>query len=133
MVDGGVLNNLPVEQMATGEGPVIAVDVTARFLPPEARGRVRRRPRITQWSARTRRAVIGVEDRLPNLKETLTRSMGIGSVDALEAARRKADLLISPDTGEVGLLDFRQLDRMIEIGREAAQLALEQVPEVLKT
>src|SRR5204862_4489891 len=37
MVDGGVLNNLPVEQMATGEGPVIAIDVSARFLPPEAR------------------------------------------------------------------------------------------------
>ena len=35
LVDGGVLNNLPVEQMAArGEGPVIAVDVTARFEPP---------------------------------------------------------------------------------------------------
>ena len=36
LVDGGVLNNLPVQQMAArGEGPVIAVDVTADFTAPE--------------------------------------------------------------------------------------------------
>jgi predicted acylesterase/phospholipase RssA len=127
-----VLSNLPVDQMATGEGPVIAVDVTARFLPPEARGRRRGRPRITQWAARTRRAVVGAEEPLPNLKETLTRSIGIGSVDALERARRRADVLITPDTGEVGLMDFRQLDRMIDIGREAAQHALDAAPELVR-
>jgi NTE family protein len=132
LVDGGVLSNLPVDQMATGEGPVIAVDVTARFLPPEARRRRRGRPRITQWAARTRRAVVGAEEPLPNLKETLTRSIGIGSVDALERARRRADVLITPDTGEVGLMDFRQLDRMIDIGREAAQRALDAAPELVR-
>ena len=35
LVDGGVLNNLPVDVMAApAEGPVIAVDVTNRFEPP---------------------------------------------------------------------------------------------------
>ena len=39
LVDGGVLDNLPVATMAArGEGPVIAVDVSSRFEPP-SRGR----------------------------------------------------------------------------------------------
>jgi hypothetical protein len=74
--------------------------------------------------------MVGVDDPLPNLKETLTRAITIGSVDALEDARRRADLLITPATGEVGMLDFKHLDRMIEIGRRAAQEALETAPEL---
>ena len=39
LVDGGVLNNLPVDVMAPAhEGPIIAVDVTARVAPPSERG-----------------------------------------------------------------------------------------------
>jgi NTE family protein len=127
LVDGGVLNNLPVEPMAAmAEGPVIAVDVTARFLPP--RPRAGERPRARQWASRARRAVVGVETPLPRLKDTLARAIGIGSVDAVETARRRADLLITPETGVVGLLEFDQLDRMVEIGRQAARAALEAVP-----
>ena len=134
LVDGGVLSNLPVEPMAaTGEGPVIAVDVTAQFLPPEARAPKRGRPRTRQWAIRARRSVVGAEEQLPSLKETLTRSIGIGSVDAVEVARRRADLLIAPETGAVGVLEFRALDRMIEIGRQAARAALEGAPEFLSS
>jgi NTE family protein len=127
LVDGGVLNNLPVEPMAAmAEGPVIAVDVTARFLPPRSRGA--ERPRVRQWTSRARRTVVGVETPLPHLKDTLARAIGIGSVDAVERARRRADLLITPETGVVGLLEFDQLDRMVEIGRRAARAALEAFP-----
>ena len=90
LVDGGVLNNLPVEPMtASAEGPVIAVDVTARFLPPGEGQRRRGRPRIRQWTERSRRALIGWEEPLPRLNETLTRSIGIGGVEANERARRQ--------------------------------------------
>jgi NTE family protein len=131
LVDGGVLNNLPVEQMAAmGEGPVIASDVTARFAVPEGRETAPRRTRSRQWALRARRAVVGVDDPLPNLKETLTRAIAIGSVDAVERARLRADFLIAPATGEVGLLDFKQLDRMIEIGRTAVRGVLRSEPEL---
>jgi predicted acylesterase/phospholipase RssA len=129
LVDGGVLNNLPVEPMAAmAEGPVIAVDVTAQFLPPEARAPRSRRPRAREWSSRARRAVVGIDAPVPSLKETLMRSIGIGSVYAVELARRRADLLITPDTGVVGLLDFAQIDRMVELGRQAGRAALDAVP-----
>jgi NTE family protein len=132
LVDGGVLNNLPVEPMAaTAEGPVIAVDVSARFLPPGARQRRRARPRIRQWTERTRRTIVGWEEPLPRLSETLTRSIGIGSVEAVERARKGSDLLIEPPTGAIGLLDWQKLDHMIEIGRRAAAEALESAPELV--
>jgi NTE family protein len=133
LVDGGVLNNLPVEPMAaTAEGPVIAVDVSARFLPPGARpGRRRGRPRIRQWTERTRRTIVGWEEPLPRLNETLTRSIGIGGVEANERARRGADMLIEPATGGIGLLDWAQLDHMVEIGRRAAAEALESAPQLV--
>lgn len=130
LVDGGVLNNLPVEPMARmGEGPVIAVDVTAGFLPPEASAG-RRRWRIRRWAARSRGAAIAAETPLPSVKETLARVIGIGGVDALEVARRQADLLIAPETGAVGLLEFQRLDEMVEAGRRAAHEALESAPNL---
>jgi predicted acylesterase/phospholipase RssA len=130
LVDGGVLNNLPVEPMAaTAEGPVIAVDVSARFLPPGAR---RGRPRMRQLTERSRRAIVGWEEPLPRLSETVTRSIGIGGVDTVERARRGADLLIEPDTGAIGLLDWRQLDHMVEVGRRAASEALASAPELVR-
>lgn len=102
LVDGGVLNNLPVHELAaSGEGPVIAVDVTAQFGGPSG------------------------ADEQPRLKEVLVRAISLGGVDALKAARSAADVLITPEVGDVGMLDFRQLDRVIEAGRRAARDALE--------
>jgi NTE family protein len=101
LVDGGVLDNLPVHEMAaSGEGPVIAVDVTAQFGSPSGAGEH------------------------PRLKEVLVRAISLGGVDALNAARSAADLLITPEVGDVGMLDFRQLDRVIEAGRRAARDAI---------
>ena len=72
--------------------------------------------------------MVGVDTPLPSLKETLTRAIGIGSVDAVELARRRADLLITPETGVVGLLDFEQIDRMVDLGRRAAGAAIDATP-----
>jgi NTE family protein len=125
LVDGGVLNNLPVQQMlARGEGPVIAVDVTAEFTAPE-RGPGRfRRARTRAWAARARSFVVGGDEPLPNFIETLARSVSVGSTGAVDAARRQADALIAPDIGAVAMLDFGRLDEMIEIGQRAAADAL---------
>jgi predicted acylesterase/phospholipase RssA len=127
LVDGGVLDNLPVEPMAdTMEGPVIAVDVTAEFrLPSRDTAPQNLRAR---WSSRARRRVARDDSPLPGLRETLVRSIAIGSVDAVAAARGRADLLIAPETGTVGLLEFGAIDRMIDAGRQAASEALAQAP-----
>jgi len=126
LVDGGVLNNLPVEQMAaTGEGPVIAVDVTARFEPgaPPRRGR----PRAQRLAARAREAVVGSAEPLPALRETLIRSVVLGSTDTGAAAQAHADALVAPQVGDFGMTDFNRLDELVAAGRDAASARLDAI------
>jgi NTE family protein len=127
LIDGGILNNLPVDLMhAAGEGPVIAVDVTAHFdfsaddTGEHARRRRERRP-LDAWPWDDERSV-------PTFAETLTRLITIASVDSKNAAQVHADLLVTPGNDDVGVLEFHQLDRMRDAGRRAAQAALEQAP-----
>ncbi len=104
LVDGGVLDSLPVETMAaTAEGPVVAVDVGRRFERPSPRRLRRDRPP------------------LPPLKETLARAIVLGSIDTAKRSRARADVLIEPVTGDCGMLDFSRLDEMVEAGRLAAR------------
>lgn len=129
LVDGGVLDNLPVGTMAAnGEGPVIAVDVTGQiggFQKPV-------RPGIDRISRPVRRYLTGREAEVPRLAETIVRTVTVGSADTAEAARRHADLVIQPDVAGVGLLDWRQLDGVAEAGRAAARAALEENPHWFK-
>ena len=105
LVDGGVLNNLPVDVMAPAhEGPIIAVDVTARVAPPSD------------------------EDTVPGLHETLVRTLTLGSIDTTAAARRHADLVIRPADQGAGILEFHQIDRLRAEGRRAARAALRDAP-----
>lgn len=132
LVDGGVLNNLPVEQMASsGEGPVIASDVTTRLPSPASRaapGGDSRRQRLLR---RSRAVVLGWETPLPNLRETMLRAMTLGSIDSAVAARDYADLVITPNMREFGLTSWKALDRMREEGRRAARAALAAAPPSL--
>jgi predicted acylesterase/phospholipase RssA len=125
LVDGGVLDNLPVSTMSgTGEGPVIAVDVGGRmgdFRKPQ-------RPGIAKLGRPIRRYLTGSEAELPRLGETIVRTVTVGSIDTDEAARRHADLVIVPELEGIGLLDWRQLERTRELGRAAARKALERAP-----
>ena len=111
-IDGSLVNNLPVQTMADmGEGPIIAVDVKAAF------DRQQHRPAAA--SAPDARS-----SRPPKLGETLTRVLLLGS-DSTSEATRHADLVIRPQAGGVGLLEFHQLDAAREAGRVAAREALE--------
>jgi NTE family protein len=129
LLDGGVLNNLPVDVMAaSGEGPVIASDVSARYQPPAMRPQRGRRPRTAKLAARLRRWVVGSDALLPGFGETVVRSILLGSIDTAEAAQRYADVVIEPAVAGVGLLAWDRTDDMIEAGRVAALEALEKMP-----
>ncbi len=103
LVDGGVLNNLPIDAMAdSGEGPIVAVDVVRRL----------------EASAVDKPA-------LPSIMETLSRATVLGSVERAERNRELALLVITPETQDIPLRDFRALDRAVEAGRAAARDALD--------
>jgi NTE family protein len=130
LVDGGLFDNLPVETMASfGEGPIIAVDVTAQFTPPRAARSGR--PRARRVRAGMRAVIVGDEAPRPGLRETMSRSIVLGSRDTTEAAKRFADLVINPETSSIGLIAFKELERARELGRQAARRALEQPPAFL--
>jgi NTE family protein len=129
LLDGGVLNNLPVDVMAaSGEGPVIASDVSARYQPPAMRPQRGRRPRTAKLAARLRRWVVGTDALLPGFGETVIRSILLGSIDTAEAAQRYADVVIEPAVAGVGLLEWDRMDDMIDAGRRAAEKALAEAP-----
>ena len=105
LVDGGVLNNLPIDVMIAGEsGPVVAVDVMRRLESddPDA----------------------NPEALLPTILETLSRATVLGSVGRAESNRELADLLITPDVQDISLRGFKHLDRAVDAGRRAAEEAL---------
>ncbi len=116
LVDGGVLDNLPVDTLtARDEGPVLAVNIA---MGGGGGGSRRTGP-----------------PRTPGLGDTLLRTMLIGSAGAVQSARAKGVTVITPAPMGVGLLEFHQLDIVIESGRFAARELLEQtggtIPEVV--
>jgi len=127
LIDGSLIDNLPVGTMAAlGEGPIIAVDVKASI--------ERAAPRASgsgdDVGTRARRYA-GGGGSPPGLGETIARVLLLGSSKTSEAARRHADLVINPRAEGIGLLEFHQLDRAREAGREAAREALTDAPEQL--
>ncbi|MGZ4769845.1 MAG: patatin-like phospholipase family protein [Ilumatobacteraceae bacterium] len=108
LIDGGVLDNLPVDVMAaTGEGPVIAVDVMGRGRDGHFAG------------------LPSAGRRLPGIVDTLARATVLGSWRFAAANRHLASATITPKVGDIALLDFTQLDHAIEQGRRAAHTALD--------
>ena len=109
LVDGGILDNLPVDLLTErDEGPVVAVNIS-----------------MGGGGSGSGRARAG-RPRVPALGETLLRTMMIGSGGAITAARAQGAWVVTPPTRGVGLLEFHQLDRMIEAGRSAARALLEE-------
>jgi predicted acylesterase/phospholipase RssA len=105
LIDGGILNNLPVDVMAAAEsGPILAVDVMRQFA-----------------SA----GVTGAAGTLPTILETLSRATVLSSVERAEANRRLAQVVVGPLVEGVALRDFRKLDVAVDAGRRAAEEMLE--------
>jgi NTE family protein len=132
LIDGGVLNNLPIDVMvASDEGPVIAVDVMSRRLLGGAQahagavrsGRLSWRPG-SGHAARNRT--------LPTIVETLSRATVLGSWRTAAENRRRADLVITPELEGLGLFEFERIDATVEAGRRATEAALEQAPSSIE-
>ena len=107
LVDGGLMDNLPTEMMASeGDGPIVAVDCTDPS--------VRRLPE-------------GVDPEVPTLAETLFKTMLLSESDS-DRRRSFADVLIRPDCSDIGTIEFHMLDAARDRGRRAAATALAAAP-----
>ncbi len=109
-VDGGAMNNLPVDIMrAKGRGPVIGVDVgTDRTFTTDVEAT--ETPSIWKlFRGRTGR-------RRPNILQVLWRAGMVNSATATLERRQQSDLLITPALETLDLLDWKGFGRAIEIG-----------------
>ena len=123
LVDGSVLDNLPAWLLTKRrEGPVIAVHIGLGGTP---------RKRSTR-PVDSPPGVVVPRPRVPSLGETLLRTMTIAGGGSTDDARAAGAYLVVPPSMGVGLLEFHQLDRMVEAGRLAARELLEATGGVLQ-
>jgi len=110
-VDGGAMNNLPVDVMrAKGRGLVIGVDVGMdRAFTTE----IEATETPSLWKLfRGRHG----SRRRPNILQILWRSGMVNSTTATQQRRSQSDLLLTPALESLDLLDWKSMDRAIEIG-----------------
>jgi NTE family protein len=104
LVDGAVINNLPVDVMCQhAPGCVIGCDVGADR---------------------------GFGKQRLNIFQILMRAGMINSTSTAAAQRALADVLLKPPLNEIDLLDWRAFDGAIQLGYEYACAALQDLPQV---
>ncbi len=120
-VDGGAMNNLPVDVMQERRrGPVIGVDVGAdraftadieeTDLPP-------------LWRLA---ALLGGRRRRPNILQILWRTGMVNSAAATAHMRRQTSLLLRPPLESIDLLNWKSFDRAIALGYDHARRVLDE-------
>jgi NTE family protein/lysophospholipid hydrolase len=125
LVDGGVLNNLPANVVVElCQGSVIAVDVASRI---DLKANADTHPSLSGWHLLWNRINPFAERvSVPNIFSILTRATLLSTVSNTDMLKQHADLYLHPPTDEIGLFDWKSIDRVVEIGYRFAVEQLEQ-------
>lgn len=100
LVDGGVLDNIPVSvAREKGADLVIAVDISVNV----------------------------VNYDISNLIEVMLQSVNIMAAENVRIKKKEADVLISPEVGSVGMVDFSRKKHCLEAGMEAVRRAMPEI------
>ncbi len=122
LVDGGTMNNLPVDAMRElGRGPVIGCDVGAdRVFTTDSDDIDVPLPwQLMRWMREKKHH--------PNIFQILWRAGMVNSNAITAAHREQTDLLLQPPLAEIDMLDWKGFERAIEVGYEYAVRRLEGV------
>jgi len=126
-VDGGLINNVPVDLMKpfTNQGIVIGVDVSP---PHELSDVIDYGFDVSGWDAmRSRFGIFGRKKNfLPSLPLVLMRTIEFGGVAFKAARHRFADVYLQPPLLGFKRTDWHHAERIVEVSR---QHALEQIGE----
>jgi NTE family protein len=118
LVDGAVMNNLPVDVMSEmRRGPIIAADVSSESNFEASIDDIEQRS-FWQIMRHARRGT-------PNIVTILVAAGSVGSEAQLRAMRSHVDLLIQPPLKDVGMLNWKAFDIAVEAGYRSAVEALE--------
>lgn len=113
LVDGGVLNNLPIDIMKTlCRGSVIAVDVSV-----EEDLTVNESEFPSPWKiVWDRISPFKKYSKFPNILDILTRTVELSCINRKQQTIVDADLYLRPPVDKYKLLDFQSFDELVNIG-----------------
>lgn len=120
LVDGGVMNNLPVDVMreeTLGAGPIIACDVTGEVDLKAQDARYGERP----WWWLLGQRMQGN----PSIVSILMRSGTVGSEAQRRIVREQCDYLIEPPMPDINLRDWKKFDQAVQEGYNTARASIE--------
>ena len=119
LVDGGVINNFPVDVMrAQRRGPVIGVDVAADRALTSIDSDLEE---ASLWR------VLRERRKVPWILSILMRAGTVSSDAQARALRAQANLLLEPPLEAIDMLDWQSFDRIVELGYRYAMGKLERV------
>lgn len=105
LVDGGLIRNLPVEDVINlGAEFVIGVDVSFALLP---------------------------EDKLNSFFDIITQSLSFVEAKSREKQHRLCNILIKPDVSEFTMFDFNDVTALIKRGEDAARQMLPRLQRLI--
>jgi predicted acylesterase/phospholipase RssA len=122
LVDGAVMNNIPIDIMRTVSegGPVVAVNVSVGSDPGAD---YQFGTYVSGWQvlgSRLRRHPVNV----PSIFGSIMRSMEVNEVHSRGAKLELADLLIAPPIAEFSILGFDAWEKIIAAGYNSAREAI---------
>jgi len=126
LVDGGAMNNLPVDCMRElARGPVVGCDVGADRAFTAGADDVDVPPlwKLMSWLRGGRRR--------PNIFQILWRAGMVNSTATTAGQRAATDLLLQPPLADVDMLNWKAFDRAIAAGYEYTARRLMQAPAAL--
>jgi NTE family protein len=104
LIDGGILQNFPVEECRNmGAEIIIGIDVSTLL-----------------YSKR----------KLDSLVKIMNQAVTLQGVDSVIRARKDCDILIEPMVDEYSILDFSSAEELLKIGEEAALKVIPQLKEL---
>lgn len=125
LVDGGILNNLPVDIMQRHfPGSVIAIDVASHATLRYSSKYELESPSGFEilWN---RVNPFGTRESLPNMLDILYRAATLNSDLHCRQSRQMADLLLVPPVKQFKVTDFQRFDEIVEIGYRHTMEVLE--------
>jgi NTE family protein len=127
-VDGGIMNNLPVDVMAAeARGAIVAIDVVGEAGIAHHDENFGDNSWFGAWWRRRKGA--------PTLASILLRAGTVGNEMQRRVARTQADLIIDPPLDGIGLTHWKKFDAAVEAGYRAVAKVLDEkgLPAVLKS
>lgn len=122
LVDGAVLNNLPVDIMSAlcNGGPVIAVDVSFHV---DLAANSQYGDSLSGWKVLWNLMNPWTKLNIPNITSILMRTTELSSVHVQETLimTGKADLYLRPPVDQFGILEFKSAEKIVEIGYQFAK------------